>query len=107
LGKKVISIMTKDLESCAICGSPYHLEPHHCLHGSYRHLAHKDHLIVMLCHRCHRNLHDHGWFDSDLQEEAEMCWIKQHKATEEDFIKRYTKSWLDSGKSTTDDSVSR
>lgn len=78
-----------------MCGQTYGLELHHCIHGSGRRkLADEDGLTVYLCHVCHRNLHDHGFFDTDLKMVAQTQWQKHYNKTAEDFLKRYHKSYL-------------
>lgn len=70
-------------------------EEHHCIHGfANRKLADKDGLTVMLCHTCHRLLHDKGYHDKDLQAIAQIAWIEKNNKSEEDFIARYGKSYL-------------
>lgn len=82
-------------ERCVLCGQTYGLETHHCIHGSGRRkLADEDGLTVRLCHVCHRNLHDHGFYDHDLQIIAQYAWQKHYKKTAEDFRARYGKSYL-------------
>lgn len=61
------SIITDNWDECFICGSQYLLQEHHCLHGSYRKLADKYHIVVPLCWFCHDKLHDHGFRDKELQ----------------------------------------
>lgn len=92
--KSIIS----DEEKCFLCGQTYGLETHHCIHGSgRRRIADQDGLTVRLCHVCHRNLHDHGFFDRDLQMIAERAWIKYNGGTIESFRARYGKNYLFEG----------
>lgn len=80
---------------CFICGSQQMLQKHHALHGTAnRQLAEKDGLWVWLCLRCHMDLHDHGTGDSTLKAHAQRCWMEHYHKTEEDFRKRYGKSFL-------------
>lgn len=82
-------------ESCYLCGQTYGLETHHCIHGSGRRkLADQDGLTVKLCHVCHANLHDHGFYDKDLQIVAQVNYQKHYHKTKEDFRARYGKSYL-------------
>lgn len=60
-------IITDEWDYCFVCGSPYMIDPHHCLKGSYRKLADKYGLIVPLCRICHDKLHDHGFREKQLQ----------------------------------------
>lgn len=81
-------------ECCYICGQ-WATDTHHCIHGTAnRKLADKDGLTVRLCHRCHMNLHDHGSFDRELQRIAQACWMEHFEKSEDDFRKRYGKSYL-------------
>ena len=81
---------------CFLCGlDNIYTEEHHCLHGTAnRRLAEADGLKVHLCMVCHRKLHDHGFGDRYLQQEAEEAWIAYTGGTVEDFIKRYGKNYL-------------
>lgn len=87
------SIMQSECE-CYFCGRMDGLERHHALHGTAnRRLADEDGLTVLLCHECHRKLHDKGIGDRVLQRAAESIWTRTY-GTREDFIKRYGKSRL-------------
>lgn len=76
------------------------LQIHHCIHGTAnRRLAEEDGLKVYLCPTCHKNLHDKGKGDRDLQRLAEEMWIEKHYFYDrekgiEEFIERYGKSYL-------------
>ena len=81
-------------ECCYICGQ-YATETHHCIHGTAnRKLADKDGLTVRLCSRCHRNLHDHGTLDRELQRLAQVRWMEYFGKSEDEFRKRYGKSYI-------------
>lgn len=67
---------------------------HHCISGSYRHLADQDGLTVKLCRTCHRLLHDKGLHDQELKQIAERSYLEYYNASIEDFRKRYNKSWI-------------
>ena len=84
--------MICDDEQCYICGRWQDLQIHHCLHGSMRKLADEDGLTVYLCVRCHKELHDHGTHDKDLQRLAQYFYELTH--TRAEFMKRYGKSYL-------------
>ena len=92
--------MTDDTEHCYIhkkfLGIKVNADHiHHCMHGSNRKLADADHLVCGLCEPCHRMLHDLGYHDLDLQQDAERAWLEHNNATIEDWIKRYGKNYLD------------
>jgi len=81
-------------ENCFICGQ-YATEWHHALHGfANRKLADKDGLTVHLCSTCHRNLHDKGNFDRELQRIAQLRWMDYYKKDVKEFRARYGKSFL-------------
>jgi hypothetical protein len=93
------SIITND-DECFIHKNFYDLETqgterHHCIHGyANRKLADEDGLTVMLCNWCHRNLHDKGWYDKELQKIAQEKWMEHNNKSIEDFIKRYGKNFI-------------
>lgn len=80
-------------ETCYLCGRGGTLETHHVIHGyGRRRLADKDGLTVRLCPECHKNLHDYGWNDRELQKIGMLAWIREN-GTKEDFIKRYGRAY--------------
>lgn len=86
-------------EDCYICKNYKGMttnatDTHHCISGSYRHLADADGLTVKLCRTCHRLLHDKGLHDLELKQIAERSYLEHYNASIEDFIKRYNKSWI-------------
>lgn len=70
------------------------IEIHHCLHGSYRAFADREGLVVPLCTKHHRLLHDKGEHDEDLMQTAQYAWMKAHNAGVDEFRKACGKSWL-------------
>ena len=99
--KKHIKSIIQHEETCFLCGRKGVLQVHHCLHGTARRkLADQDGLVVYLCHHCHRELHDKGIGDLELQQHAEEVWIEQkyfydHTKGVQKFIQRYGKNYLD------------
>lgn len=90
------SIITNlDIKTCYLCGERGLMEAHHCIHGTAnRRLADKDGLIVNLCPECHRKLHDKGVMDDHLKAIAENAWLRYNRATVEEFIARYGRSYI-------------
>lgn len=89
------SIVSKN-NYCFLCGATNGLQEHHMIFGSKRKLADEDGLTVKLCYRCHQNIHSNpNWKDKQeaLKRLAEECWI-EHYGSEEEFIKRYGRTYL-------------
>ena len=80
---------------CFVCGSVNALEKHHCIFGTAsRKKAESDGLWVYLCHYHHQSVHNENVrLKNLLQKRAETEWIRQ-KGSEEDFIKRYGRTYL-------------
>lgn len=90
----------KSAKTCFFCGSERNLERHHAMHGTAnRRLAEQDGLWIWCCPECHRGdwgvhgKNGHGK-DMTLKMTAEYAWMKHYGKTEEDFIRRYGKSYL-------------
>lgn len=93
------SIMTKDLKTCAVCGTSHGVEVHHCIHGtSGRKLATQYHLVIGLCSECHRgtygvhgNKEDITHLDLALKQKAQKAFEKKfnHERWMELFMKDY------------------
>lgn len=92
------SIIT-NCKGCYVCGSYYGLNTHHVIFGTgKRKLADKDGLTVPLCYYHHKSkVGVHGGnriLDLKLKRLAERKWIEYYNKTEDDFIKRYGKSYF-------------
>ena len=93
------SIMQTEKE-CYICrklgfDTTRNLEEHHVLHGTAnRKIAESDGLKVFLCHYHHRQLHDMGAWDRELQEEAQFKYMEYYGKSIAEFRSRYGKSYL-------------
>lgn len=80
---------------CYLCEQEGVVEAHHCIHGTAnRKLADEDGLIVNLCIRCHRRLHDRGEGDEKLKTTAQLVWMSYYMRGVEDFRARYGRSYL-------------
>ena len=77
---------------CFICGSQRNLETHHCLHGPRRAAADKYKLVVRLCNTYHRNLHDHGDHDQELEAIAQTVFEAKYGRVE--WMRVFGKNYL-------------
>lgn len=94
--------MTKSIISnvreCLICKTTEGLERHHVFFGTAnRAKSEEDGSWVWLCHAHHRtsnmSVHMNRKTDLKIKKITEQRWIRKN-GTEEDFIRRYGKSWL-------------
>ena len=86
------SIVQSDRTKCFICGSRRDLEEHHCWHGTAnRAKSTVDGLVVSLCVKCHRDLHDHGYEDRWVMAQAQTAWCRHYGKSLGDFRMRYGK----------------
>ncbi len=79
---------------CYMCGTYQNLDIHHCIHGTgRRRLADEDGLTVYLCRADHDKVHHDRTLDLAFIQMAERHYIG-HIGNEDDFRRRYGKSWL-------------
>lgn len=90
MAKKSIIPGDRD-DICFICQRYQPLDVHHCLHGSYRKAADEYGLTVHLCRDCHRELHDKGTFDKELEEIAQITFERIYGKAE--FMRIFGKSF--------------
>lgn len=93
------SIIPDDDEFCYLCKKinlkSRGTDVHHLLFGTgKRKLADEDGLTVHLCRLHHRILHDRGDYKEELQQLAQKTWQEYYGKSEDDFRKRYGKSYL-------------
>ena len=87
-------------DACFLCGRYGPTEKHHLIHGSgRRQLAEEDGLYVYLCPSCHtlgpRAVHNNPKVDRMLQAYGQKMWKENTGGTDEDFIRRYGKSYAE------------
>ena len=88
------SILQNNPDDCYICGFKA-CHKHHCIGGTARRkLAEKDGLYVRLCLTCHQNLHDHNEQELRMHQVAQKAWMEHYGKSEDDWRKRYIKSYL-------------
>ena len=59
-----------------------------------RKLSDEDGLVVPLCSKCHTMVHENPEWNRASKQYAERKWMEFYGKTEEDFLKRYGKSFL-------------
>ena len=97
MAKSVINtLFTDGSKKCFICNSTYNIEKHHCVFGrAERKKAESDGLWLYLCANHHYAVHNSdAKLKKNLQELAQRFYMKVNNASEEDFIKRYGRSYL-------------
>lgn len=91
------SIIQNEKE-CYKTHSKYDLHKHHIFGGPNRKLSEKDGLWIYLRSDWHDmsnyGIHFNKEFDLEVKRMAQKKWQDFYKKTEEDFIKRYGKSYL-------------
>lgn len=86
------SIMTKDLDTCFLCGKPRE-QFHHVMNGAYRKKSEKYGLIVPLCHKCHARVHDTNEEDYRLLKRlAQADFLMEHSNNL--WLKEFGKNYL-------------
>ena len=90
------SILTGDMEHCAVCGKPYP-EVHHVMYGnSNRKWSEKYKLVIGLCGEHHRGTllspHFNRHFDLELKKYAQERF--QEEYPDLDFIKIFGRNYL-------------
>ena len=72
-------------DRCFLCGRGGRMEVHHMIHGTAgRKMADANGLTVHLCMNCHRQLHDKGTGDRELQRLAQETWERRYVRIETD-----------------------
>lgn len=91
------SILDTDKNTCFICAHYGPTELHHVFNGADRKHSDADGLTVYLCHTCHQRIHNGIDGSAEmfaLKQWAEKKALEHYGWTEEDFRKRYRKSYL-------------
>lgn len=107
------SVIQTNKNQCYWCRKEMaHLDNHHIFNGAYKKKSEEDGMIVYLCRNCHRELHDNYvpkrnykkeiiyrpdgleyCNELEVKQNAQTIWMSMY-GNEEDFIKRYGKSYL-------------
>ena len=96
-GKKLSSVLAKDLSACLICGRP--AEIHHVFFGSAnRAISERYGYIVPLCPEHHRTgefaVHRNRCADLMIKQGAQKHF-EAHVGSREEFIKIFGRSWIE------------
>lgn len=85
-------------KECYLCKTTVSLNEHHIFFGTAnRKLSEKDGLKVFLClehHKGQAGVHNNRDLDVFFKQIAQKRWEEFYEKTEEEFIKRYGKSFL-------------
>ena len=89
------SIIQKDKDICYLCGKYGAGDVHHIFNGAAnRSKSEEDRMKVYLHRVCHDWIHRHEMSDLNLKAKAQRIWCEHYGKSEEDFIKRYGKSYI-------------
>ena len=97
--REIKSIVTDDTHHCYIHKKFLGIEvnadhEHHMIHGENRKIADEHHLVCGICESCHRLLHDMGYHDLDLQQDAERAWLEYNNKSIRDWVAVFGKNYL-------------
>lgn len=89
-----------ELNKCLVCNAKHELHIHEVFFGtSKRKLSIEDGMCVTLCPFHHnasiQGVHLNRQLDLQIKRKAQKIWMKYYNKNEEDFIKRYGKSYLE------------
>lgn len=87
------SIVQSNKDICFICKKYGATDIHHVFNGANKKRSEEDGMLLFLHRCCHRWLHDHPTSNRTIKKRCQMVWMR-HYGTEDDFIKRYGKSYL-------------
>lgn len=77
---------------CELCGGKAS-ETHHIMNGAgMRKKSDEDGLVIRVCPRCHRLIHENYLIRLDLKQKAQRMYLETH--TLEEWMRRYRKSYL-------------
>lgn len=80
---------------CYLCGRLYPLDPHHVFAGARKKQSDKDGAIVWLCRKCHRKVQENADEMLSLQRHIQKRMMDELGWTEEEFIEKYGRSFID------------
>lgn len=85
----------QDKESyCYVCCKSGASDTHHVFNGAYRAKSEEDGMILYLHRCCHDWLHRHPVSNATMKARAQRIWMKYYGKTEDEFRKRYGKSYI-------------
>ena len=93
------SILQKDDKVCYICGYPLYgaKDKHHVFNGPQRNKSEEDKAVIFVHRTCHSWLHNHPKSAATIKARGQKAWMKYYGKSEDEFIKRYGKSYLEKG----------
>lgn len=88
----------QDKKQCYVCGTEYNIHIHEIYFGKNRKISIEDGCCVYLCGRHHNQsnegVHFNHELDIKLKRVCENKWMDHYNKTEDDFRKRFGKSYL-------------
>ena len=91
------SIIQKE-KRCLVCGMPFNIHIHEVYFGKNRQKSIEDGCCVYLCGNHHNQsnegVHFNHELDMKLKREMEIAWLEYYNKTIDDFIERYSRSYL-------------
>ena len=90
--KVLMKSIVTNKQCCYECGSTLNLQEHHCIHGSFRKKADNDGLTVLLCAKCHFNLHhNNNDLDTKYKILAQKAYVKKYGF--DAYMNRYMRNY--------------
>jgi len=81
-------------KECYLCRRPYPLDVHHVFAGARKNQSTKDGITVWLCRKCHKKVQEDADEMLSLQRHIQKRIMDEYGWTEEDFIERYGRSFI-------------
>lgn len=94
---KRFSLIQEDFHRCYICNKITGIEIHEVFFGRNRQNSIEDGCCLGLCKEHHTGnggVHMDRDLDLILKERMQLAWMKKYNLKEEDFIKRYRRSYI-------------
>jgi hypothetical protein len=90
---EIKSIITNNFDVCYVCGKPRQ-QFHHIMNGAYRKKSEKYGLIIPICEKCHREVHDspNQELNRKLKADAQATFMMEHTYAE--WLREFGRNYL-------------